>query len=273
MSRRTILEEILDRKRAEVQRLRGRKVELASRAADAPPARGFATALRSGDRLAVIAEFKRRSPSAGTLARGVDPAAVATAYERGGATALSVLTDGPDFGGSLDDLRAARAATSLPVLRKDFLIDPLQVLESRAAGADAALLIVRALASERLRELLAACDETGLDALVEAHDEEEVERALEVGARVVGVNARDLATFDVDLGRALELVAGIPADRVAVAESGIGGREDAAACGRAGADAVLVGSRLMSADPGTAVAELVGLSRRPRAAAARAGGG
>lgn len=273
MSRRTILEEILDRKRAEIARLSGRKAELASRAADAPPVRSFVAALRSGDRLAVVAEFKRRSPSAGKLARAADPAAVAAAYERGGATALSVLTDGPDFGGSLDDLRAVRAATSLPVLRKDFLIDPLQVLESRAAGADAALLIVRALASERLRdELLAACDETGLDALVEAHDEEEVERALEAGARVVGVNARDLATFDVDLGRALELVAGIPADRVAVAESGIGGREDAAACGRAGADAVLVGSRLMSADPETAVAELVGLSRQPRAAAARAGG-
>ncbi len=273
MRGRTILDEILDRKRAEVTRLRGRESELASRAADAPPPRGFEAALRLEDRVAVIAEFKRRSPSAGALAAGADPARVAAGYERGGAAALSVLTDGPAFGGSLEDLRAARAATALPVLRKDFLVDPAQILESRAAGADAVLLIVRALDHARLRELLEACGEHGLDTLLEAHDAEEVERALEVGARAVGVNARDLASFEVDLAGALELVAGLPADRVAVAESGVQGPEDVAACGRAGADAVLVGSRLMGRDPEAAVADLVGRARRPRAAAARAGGG
>lgn len=273
MSReRTILHEILERKRPEVGRLRGREGELASRAAEAPPARPFVAALRE-DRVAVIAEFKRRSPSAGAIAEEADPGAVAAAYERGGAAALSVLTDGPGFGGSLEDLRAAREATSLPVLRKDFLVDPVQLLESRAAGADAALLIARALENGRLSELLVGCEELGMAAVVEAHDADEVERALAAGARVVGVNARDLASFEVDFPRALELVAGVPEDRVAVAESGVGGAEDVAAAGLAGADAVLVGSRLMAGDPEAAVRELVGQGRRPRAGAARAGGG
>ncbi|MFQ5679184.1 MAG: bifunctional indole-3-glycerol phosphate synthase/phosphoribosylanthranilate isomerase [Gemmatimonadota bacterium] len=264
--RTTILDAILAAKRAEISRLRGQERGLARRAADAPPARAFEPALRLGDRVAVIAEFKRRSPSAGPLAPEANVADVVAAYERGGASALSVLTDRSHFGGSLADLRAARDAASIPVLRKDFLLEPVQLLESRAAGADAVLLIARALEDGRLREMVAAGEELGMAALVEVHDREEVERALAAGARIVGVNARDLASFEVDLPRALELVAGISEDRVAVAESGIGDAADAAAAGHSGADAVLVGSRLMGDDPEAAVAELVGQARRRRVA-------
>ncbi len=253
-----ILDEILEAKRREVERLRGRGERLEEAAAGAPEARDFAGALRAGGEVAVIAEFKRRAPSAGDLAPDAEAAEVARGYAEGGASALSVLTDERWFGGSVDDLEAARAASGLPVLRKDFVLDPVQVLEARAAGADAVLLIVRALEPARLEELLAAADGAGLDALVEAHDEEELTTALEAGAEVIGVNARDLDSFAVDLARAERLVGRIPADRVAVAESGVRGEADVRRMAAAGADAVLVGGWLMRSGPG-AVAELTGV--------------
>lgn len=264
-----ILDEILDSKREEVRELRRRgEALLLRRLQEAPPVRSFRGALDGGDAVAVIAEFKRRSPSAGELAGDADPVEVAEAYGRGGAAALSVLTDEPYFGGRLEDLRAAREASGLPVLRKDFVIDPLQVLEGRAAGADAVLLIVRALSGAQLEELLAAAREVGVDALVEVHDADELETALSSGAAVIGVNARDLSTFEIDLERSEELVGRIPSDRVAVAESGVEGPEDVERMGRAGADAVLVGSTLMRRGPERALPELTGVQRRPRRAPA-----
>lgn len=270
-----ILDDILERKEREVARLRARTGAFRERAAGAPPARPFAAALREGEEVAVIAEFKRRSPSAGAIAPEADPASVARAYADGGARALSVLTDGLGFGGSLEDLARARDACDLPVLRKDFLLDPIQALESRAAGADAALLIVRALEGGRLGEMLAACREAGIEALVEVHDAGELDRAVGAGAEVLGVNARDLATFAVDLDAALDLLAEVPADRVAVAESGIRRPEDVGIVGQEGAEAVLVGSWLMEGeDPGARVRALAGHYRRPRGdSASRAGGG
>lgn len=267
-----ILDRILEEKAREARRLTGRASSLAAQAAQAPEVRDFAAALASDEGLSLVAEFKRRSPSAGALAAAADPAEVAAAYEAAGAAALSVLTDAPHFGGSLDDLAAARAACALPVLRKDFLVDPVQAVEARASGADAVLLIVRALPGEALSELMAAARELGMEALVEVHDAEELERALAADARVVGVNARDLATFRVDVDAALELIAEVPPDRVAVAESGIGGRQDAALAARAGADAALVGGWLMRHGAERA-RELVGLPRKPRDAAAFGGGG
>lgn len=258
-----ILDEILETKREEVGRLRRRRNALEERAADAPSPRGIVRALRARGDVAVIAEFKRRSPSAGSLAEGADPAEVAARYADGGAAALSVLTDGPYFGGSLDDLAAAREATELPVLRKDFLVDPVQILEARAAGADGVLLIARALDGGRLDELLEAAGELGMDALVEVHSEEELERAVTAGARLVGVNARDLTSFAVDLALSERLVGRVPAGRTAVAESGIRGEPDVRRMAAAGADAVLVGGWLMTRGP-EAVRELSGVPRRGR---------
>lgn len=260
-----ILDEILEAKRQEVRRLRRRADRLESAAADAPPARDFGRALRGGDEVAVVAEFKRRAPSAGDLAPDADPSAVARAYADGGAAALSVLTDREWFGGSLDDLAAAREGGGLPVLRKDFVVDPVQLLEARSAGADAVLLIVRALEEARLPELLEAADELGMAALVEVHDAGELEAAVAAGAGIVGVNARDLDSFAVDLERSERLVARVPSERVAVAESGIRGASDVRRMGAAGADAVLVGGWLMGSGPG-GVRELVG---RPRDRGAR----
>jgi indole-3-glycerol phosphate synthase len=226
-------------------------------AATMPPARSLARALRQEGAVACIAEFKRRSPSAGWIAEGADPAALARAYAAGGARAMSVLTDGPFFGGTLADLAAARAACGLPILRKDFIVDRYQIVEARAGGADAVLLIVAALDDAALRALLAAAGEAGLDALVEAHDESEVARAVDAGAALVGINNRDLRTFTVDRDLAARLRTGVPADRIVVAESGI---RDAADVGRlraAGVDAMLVGETLMLApDPAAALKAL-----------------
>lgn len=263
------LERIIERKRQELAALRGRRTELEDRASGAPPPRGFVRSLAEDDGVSVIAEFKRRSPSAGTLAADADPARSAREYEAAGARALSVLTDGPGFGGSLDDLRAAREASGLPVLRKDFVLDPLQVVEARAAGADAVLLIVRAVDGGTLRELLEVTEEMGMDALVEVHDEEELAVALGAGARCAGVNARDLETFEVDLDRSGELVGRVPPELVAVAESGIHGADDVDRMGAAGADAVLVGTALMGRPVAEALTPLVGRPRRPRDAAGR----
>ena len=240
----SVLDTILRAKRDEVTLLHQPQTRDAVHAAAlaAPPPRDFTGALRRGGRLAVVAELKRRSPSKGDLAPDLDPAATAASYARGGAAALSVLTDQLFFGGTVEDLRHARhAAPNTPALRKDFVIDADQVYESRAIGADAVLLIVAAVPDRGLLgELHELAGDLGLAALVEAHDEAELDVALALGAAVVGVNARDLGTFDEDLGVAERLAARIPTDVVAVAESAIRIPADAARVAAAGYDAVLV---------------------------------
>jgi indole-3-glycerol phosphate synthase len=223
----------------------------------APEARDFAAALaRPG--LQVIAEIKRRSPSRGDLNMGLDPVATALAYEQGGASAISVLTEPEFFAGSLADLMRVRAAVGVPVLRKDFIIDPRQVEESRIAGADALLLIVAGLGEARLRELLAECVTVGIEALVEAHSEAEAAVAAEVGAVIIGVNNRDLATFRTDLAVAEHVAPRLAADRVLVAESGVSNQAGARRMAAAGYDAILVGEALVTtADPAALIAELI----------------
>jgi indole-3-glycerol phosphate synthase len=206
----------------------------------------------------VIAEFKKRSPSRGAIREDLHPVHVAQGYEIAGAAALSVLTDGPFFGGCLEDLRQARSATLLPTLRKDFIVDPYQVWESWTAGADAMLLIVAALADHELRRLHETAAEVGIEALVEVHNREELERALAVGASLVGVNSRDLATLEVRLETALELAGEIPEGVVKVAESGIRSGADLRRLRLAGFDAFLVGEHLMqSPEPGAALEALI----------------
>jgi indole-3-glycerol phosphate synthase len=250
----SVLDEILATKRDEVTLLHQpstrRAIERAALAA--PPPRDFAHALRRADgNVAVISELKRRSPSKGDLAPDLDIAVTAKAYEVGGAAALSVLTDRPYFGGSIDDLRTAREATSLPALRKDFTIAEIQCYEARAVGADALLLIVAAFRDDAyLRDLHDLARDLGLAVLVETHDDAELERALDLGATIVGVNNRSLHTFDEDLGRSESLAGKLPANVIAVAESAIRSAADAQRCAAAGYDAVLVGEALVrSADP------------------------
>ncbi|HEX2851185.1 MAG TPA: indole-3-glycerol phosphate synthase TrpC [Acidimicrobiales bacterium] len=253
----TYLDRILaaHRARARVDARPRRDLEAALTRAPAP--RDFAAALHSPG-LSVIAEVKRRSPSKGLLAPELDPRAVARAYEAGGAACLSVLTDAEFFGGSPDDLAAARSATALPVLRKDFTVSEADVLDARAMGADAVLLIVAALDDAELRAFADLAREIGLAALIECHDEDEVERALAAGADIVGVNQRDLVTFAVDTDRAIRVASAIPAGVVKVAESGIRTADDAARLAAAGYDAVLVGEHLVtSTDPASAVRALV----------------
>lgn len=254
-----VLRRILERKRQEVAALkRGPGDELPRRAAQAPPPRDFLAALRARPGRAFIAEIKRASPSAGRLARGVDPAARARQYAAGGAAALSVLTDGPFFGGSLADLQRARAAVKLPVLRKDFIIDPAQVYESRAAGADAVLLIAAALEEGQMRDLYQQALGLGLAVLPEVHQEAELERVLALGPPLVGVNNRDLHTLQVELATSLRLRRLIPAGIMVVAESGLSGRDQVASLRAGGLEAFLVGSHLMRApDPEAALRELV----------------
>jgi indole-3-glycerol phosphate synthase len=228
-----------------------------------PPARGFASALRaaSATELAVIAEVKRRSPSKGDLAPDLDPAATAAEYESGGAACLSVLTDHDHFGGSAADLKAARAAVDIPVLRKDFTVDARDVCDARTMGADAVLLIVAALDDAELRDLHQLAIDVCIDVLVEVHDEAELDRALTIGPDVIGVNQRDLVTFEVDHARAARVGAAMPEGVVRVAESGIRGRADAATLADAGFHAVLVGESVVTAgDRARSVAEL----RTPR---------
>jgi indole-3-glycerol phosphate synthase len=254
-----ILDEILAETRRTVARAKESRPATAveAAAAAAPPPRGFARALRAGD-LAVIAEFKRRSPSAGWIREHADPAEIARSYAAAGAAALSVLTDEPFFGGALADLSRARGAVALPVLRKDFVVDRYQVAEARAAGADAILLIVAALGDAELSALLQEAERWALDVLVEAHDANEVQRALAAGARVVGINHRDLHTFQMDMTLALRLREQIPSSCVVVAESGIRTADDVQRMRNAGVDAILVGESLMRApDPGVALRALV----------------
>jgi indole-3-glycerol phosphate synthase len=245
----SVLDRIVEETRDEVGRRRESVPlsRLEAAIADRPEQRPFEEALlRPG--ISLIAEHKRRSPSAGTLREGSTVEDIVAAYERGGAAALSILTEPFHFAGSLDDLRAARAMTSLPVLRKDFIVDPYQLYEAAAAGADAILLIVAALEPEPLYELLREARALDLDALVEVHDEDELEVALSVEADIVGINNRDLGDFSVDIERTYELLSDIPAGKTVVSESGFSTRDQLDELERVGVDAVLIGETLMRAD-------------------------
>jgi indole-3-glycerol phosphate synthase len=261
----TILDEILADKREEVAAAKRREAPAALRAraeACREATRGFRAALASGPRPRVVAELKRRSPSRGEIRPDFDPIGCARAYAEAGAAAISVLTDSKYFGGELSLLAAVRREVSLPLLRKDFLVDAYQVDEARVAGADAVLLIARALDVEQLRALRERAAALGLDALVEVHDEAEVDAALAAGADLVGVNNRDLATFTTDLGTTERLAKRlVAAGVVVVAESGILTADDVRRLEAAGADAVLVGEALMrEPDVGRALARLRGTS-------------
>ena len=256
----SVLDSILARTRESVVRDRSRRPldRAHPEVVAAPAVRPFASALVRPGRVAVIAEHKRRSPSRGAIREDLRPADVAARYQAAGASALSVLTDEPFFGGCLEHLCQARAATSLPALRKDFVVDAWQIWEGRAAGADAVLLIVAALEDAELRGLLDETRALGIDALVEVHDRGELERALCAGARLVGVNNRDLRTLAVSLETSITLAAAIPDEVVAVAESGIRSGLDLARLRDAGFEACLVGEHLMgSPDPGAALRQLL----------------
>jgi indole-3-glycerol phosphate synthase len=252
------LDELVGATREAVHRRKRERplAELEREAGSQPEGRPFAEALsRPGTSL--IAEHKRRSPSAGSIREGASCAEVVSAYERGGAAALSVLTEEAHFGGSLADLREARAATELPLLRKDFTIDRYQLYEAKAAGADAVLLVVGAMAPAELAGLYREAHALDLDAIVEIHDEEELDRALEVDADVLGINNRNLEDFSVDIQRTFDLLADVPAGKVVVSESGIRTREQIDELEQVGVDAVLIGEALMRApDPEAAVREL-----------------
>ena len=248
----SVLDRIVDDARDEVKRRR-KQVPLKElealvqhRGSGGESPRPFSEAL-SRPGISLIAEHKRRSPSAGTIREGSSVEDVVRAYERGGAAALSVLTEPFHFAGSLDDLRAARAATSLPVLRKDFIVDPYQLYEAAAAGADAILLIVAALEEDDLATLLQEAGALDLDALVEVHDEKELETALEVEADVLGINNRDLTDFSVDIERTYDLLSDVPAGKTVVSESGFRTRDQLDELERVGVDAVLIGETLMRA--------------------------
>jgi len=245
-----ILKRICTAKRGEIERLladRRRVRELERLARDQSPPRGFHAAIEASERISLIAEVKKGSPSKGILRAWFDPAAVAAAYEAGGARCISVLTDEPFFRGSLDHLGLVRERVALPLMRKDFLLDPVQLLEARAYGADCVLLIVAALSDADLRVLLPRAGKLGMDALVEVHDEEELRRALNAGAKMIGVNNRSLRTFDVDLAVTRRLAPLIPKGVTIVAESGINSRADIESLKPCGIAAVLVGECLMRA--------------------------
>ena len=254
----SILERILQVKRAEIAAARARSplAALEQRARSQPAARDFVGALRARNP-AVIAEIKKASPSRGVLRADFDPAAIARSYERAGAACISVLTDRQFFQGGSDDLAAARAACTLPALRKDFLIDAYQVFESRALGADCILLIAACLSVERMQELERSAHLLGMAVLVEVHDADELASALELRTPLIGVNNRNLKTFDTRLETTLELLARIPRDRIVVTESGILSPADVSRMRRAGVSAFLVGEAFMRAsDPGAALENL-----------------
>jgi indole-3-glycerol phosphate synthase len=261
----SILDEIVATKAREVAAAQDRRsaTHLERELADAPPIRDFRAALLRPGSVRVIAEVKKASPSAGVIRADFDPVAVASTYEAHGATCISVLTDADYFQGRLDDLTQIRLATSLPLLRKDFIIDRYQLLEARLAGADAVLLIAEILPGGELARLHGEATGLGLHALVELHDAEQLPRVLDCGAVLVGINNRDLRTFTTRLDHTLDLADGVPADRVLVSESGIRTRQDVERLQAAGVRAILVGESLMrSPDIGRALEELIG-SRTP----------
>lgn len=255
----TYLDRILEAHRRASQQDTRRLGPLVEAARAMPPTRGFRDALVDPDRLSVIAEIKRRSPSKGDLHADLDPVELAGTYRSAGARALSVLTDEEFFGGSADDLAAARGAVDLPVLRKDFTVDPRDVCDARLMGADCVLLIVAALEDRELVDLSSLASELGLDVLVEVHDEAELQRALATTEpRLIGVNQRDLVTFEVDTDRAVRVAGSIPEGIVKVAESGVSGRASASRLASAGYDAVLVGEHLVTSDDiGAALGDLM----------------
>jgi len=231
--------------------------DLLSEAKSCVPTRGFVSSIRETPHLAVIAEIKRKSPSKGDLNASLDPASLAQQYQRGGASCLSVLTDTNHFGGSTNDLQTARAACSVPVIRKDFTVDARDICDARIMGADCVLLIAAILSAAEMSSYLELCREVDIDALVEVHDEAELELAMSAGATMVGVNQRDLVTFAVDQARAVRMAPLISNNVVKVAESGVRGRDDALALRAAGYDAILVGEHLVSSsNPEAALTEL-----------------
>lgn len=258
----TILKKIVERKWSEVKARSARAPlpVLLEQATSQTPCRGFVDSLRAtldSGRSAVIAEAKKASPSKGVIREVFDPAAIARSYQRGGAACLSVLTDSDFFQGSEAYLRAARAACTLPVIRKDFIVDPYQVVEARAIGADCILLIVACLDDEQMRDLNAAAKELNMDVLIEVHDREELQRALPLGNTLVGINNRNLNTFETTLQTTFELLPDIPDDRLVVTESAIHTREDVNAMREHGVNAFLVGEAFMRADdPGEKLREL-----------------
>ncbi|MGA2036250.1 MAG: indole-3-glycerol phosphate synthase TrpC [Acidimicrobiales bacterium] len=265
----TYLDQIVAAHRAHAETDRRDKGALFAQAEATPAPRGFRDQVANHQSLAVVAEIKRRSPSKGDIASGLDVEAVAREYAAGGAACLSVLTDERFFGGSAQDLVVARGVCALPVLRKDFTVGEADVCDARIMGADAVLLIAGVLSDEELGELHALVRELAMDALVEVHDEEELDRALALGVELVAVNQRDLETFEVDTTRATRLARSIPSGVVAVAESGIASAEDARVLADAGYQAVLVGESLLRArDRRKSVSELGGHEVAPRKGAA-----
>lgn len=261
----SVLDEIIDGVSADLAERQARVSldEIKDLAAAAPPAKDALGALRAGG-VAVVAEVKRSSPSKGALAAIADPAGLAADYEAGGAAVISVLTEQRRFGGSLDDLDAVRARVDIPVLRKDFIVTSYQLWEARAHGADLALLIVAALDQNALVSLIERAKSIGLTPLVEVHDEDETERALEAGAQIIGVNARNLKTLEVDRANFARIAPMIPDTVVRIAESGVRGPHDLIAYANSGADAVLVGESLVTGrDPRSSVADLVAAGAHP----------
>jgi indole-3-glycerol phosphate synthase len=255
------LGELTDEAAARAATLRSSAAELRARAESTPAAPGFAVALRKSQ-VGIIAEVKRSSPSKGVINQSIDVAQQVRAYESGGASAISILTEPNRFGGSNDDLVKARAATRLPLLKKDFHVDPSQIFEAKALGASAALVIVRAVDPSRFRDLLDAGRDVGLEILVEVRDEAELELALIYQAELIGVNNRNLETLEIDPGNAARIIPFIPASAVAIAESGVKTADDVKKLADIGADAVLVGSELSgSADPESAVRALTHFKR------------
>lgn len=267
----TVLDEIIDGVREDLEQRRARVSldELQDRVGRISPARDAVSALRGAGKytVEVIAEVKRASPSKGDLSEIPDPAALAREYQAGGAAVVSVLTEARRFKGSLEDFDAVRAEVSIPLLRKDFTVDPYMVWEARAHGADLVLLIVAALTQEQLSEYLELTHRLGMNAIVETHTEEEIRRAVEVGARIIGVNVRNLKTLETDTGHFADLVELVPEDVLLVAESGVASAQDVAAYASQGAHAVLTGEALVrTGDPREAVQEFKRQGRRARTA-------
>ncbi len=255
-----VLDEIVEHKRVEVKLAKSRvsAVELSAQVADLPATRGFARAIEQAEDMALIAEVKKASPSAGLIRADFDPVALAKTYVQHGATCLSVLTDERFFQGSLDYLKQIRRAVDVPLLRKEFVIDPYQILEARVAGADAILLIAECLSQSLMEELFGKATELGLDTLIELHDEEHLDRVLSIGSKLVGINNRNLKTMVTDLQQTERLAARIPAEVLLVGESGIRTRTDVDRLKLAGARAILVGESLMKQpDVGAAVEALM----------------
>ena len=256
-----ILDDIVARKKERLAELRKRSIqgELERAVVSAPEPRDLFSALKYGEKPAVIAEIKKASPSAGQIRSDMEVSKIATSYERAGAAAISVLTDEDFFKGHLEYLKEARGAVSLPILCKDFIIDPIQVLTARAAGADGLLLIAAILSQSTLKELLAMAHQLAMACLVEVHDQGELSRVLETEARLIGINNRNLRTFQVSLDTTFRLRPRIPSNRLVVSESGIQTRSDLHSLAAVGVDAVLVGTSLMRAeDPGQKLRELLG---------------